>query len=306
MLQVQLRVAGRRCLVVGGGTVGTRRSRALLNAGADVVVVDPTPSAELEALAAPETRAVAPVAEPRSEWLELVRRPFRTSDVTDGPLVLVVAATDDTQVNAAVGSAAQQAGVLVNRADDVTAGDLAFPAVVRRGPVTIGISSAVDPAVGPAVEPSAVDPAVEPSAVDSGAPSAFGPRAPGATNSHPKEPIPALSRWLAQQIDEGVDTLIGLDEAALTDLARLLVEVRNELRGGKRLGAAESAAPAGSESGMFRSAQREDDQSPQLGKIPETEPQKAFDWHSVFDESILELVQAGRLVEAKERIFACL
>lgn len=302
MLQVQLRVAGRRCLVVGGGTVGTRRSRALLNAGADVVVVDPTPSAELEALAAPETRAVAPVAEPRSEWLELVRRPFRTSDVTDGPLVLVVAATDDAQVNAAVGSAAQQAGVLVNRADDVTAGDLAFPAVVRRGPVTIGISSAVapavDPAVDPAVEPSAVGPAVESSAAD--------PTAPGATNSHPKEPIPALSRWLAQQIDEGVDTLIGLDEAALTDLARLLVEVRNELRGGKRLGAAESAAPAGSESGMFRSAQREDDQSPQLGKIPETEPQKAFDWHSVFDESILELVQAGRLVEAKERIFACL
>lgn len=298
MLQVQLRVAGRRCLVVGGGTVGTRRSRALLNAGADVVVVDPTPSAELEALAAPETRAVAPVAEPRLEWLELVRRPFRTSDVTDGPLVLVVAATDDAQVNAAVGSAAQQAGVLVNRADDVTAGDLAFPAVVRRGPVTIGISSAVDPAVGPAVEPSAVDPPVEPSAL--------GPGAPSATNSHPKEPIPALSRWLAQQIDEGVDTLIGLDEAALTDLARLLVEVRNELRGGKRLGAAESAAPAGSESGMFRSAQREDDQSPQLGKIPETEPQKAFDWHSVFDESILELVQAGRLVEAKERIFACL
>ncbi len=225
MLQIQLRVEGRRCLVVGGGTVGTRRTRALLDAGADVTVVDPTPSATLEDLSANGSR------------LELLRRPFQSADVTDRPLALVVAATDDPGVNEAVGSAAQRSGVLVNRADDAASGDLAFPAVVRRGPVTIGVSSSLGAAA----------------------------------------PVPALARWVARQIDAGADQLIGLDETALSNLAEILLDVREELH------------------------------SPhQMGKTAQRQPGTPFDWHSVFDGSILELVQAGRLVEAKERIFACL
>ncbi|HTO00310.1 MAG TPA: NAD(P)-dependent oxidoreductase, partial [Microthrixaceae bacterium] len=199
MLQVQLRVESRRCLVVGGGTVGTRRAKALLDAGAIVVVVDPTPSATLETLAAGSDAAESvPASGNLSGRLELLRRNFADSDMTepDG-LILVVAATNDPATNAAVGAAARRAGVLVNRADDVGSGDLAFPALARRGPVSIGVST-------------------------HGATSGSGEVNAG--------PVPVLARWVAQRLDEGVDELLGLDAAALTLLAELLAEARAEVR----------------------------------------------------------------------------
>ncbi|MGB3412310.1 MAG: bifunctional precorrin-2 dehydrogenase/sirohydrochlorin ferrochelatase [Microthrixaceae bacterium] len=272
MLQVQLRVEGRTCLVVGGGTVGTRRARALLDAGADVVVVDPSPSSTLQDLAS-------------AGQVELKLRKFVQDDVdgevasggnrdggagTDrdrdggaGPdgdrdhdpadrhtqsvmIALIVAATDDPAVNEMVGAAARRVGILINRADDAAAGDLAFPAVVRRGPIAIGVSTST-----------------------------------GTTDA-----VPALARWVAECLDEGVDQLLGLDETALTQFAALLTEVREQLR-------ARVGQPPGPGSA-------------QTAESAELSGRSTLDWHSAFDGSILDLVQAGRLVEAKERILACL
>jgi siroheme synthase-like protein len=115
--------------VVGGGPVAARRTEALLAAGAAVTVVAPELDPALESLA-------------ESGSIEVRHRPFRTEDVDGGgSLVLVVTATGDDQVDRLVGERAAARGILVNRADDGPAGDLSFPAVVRRGPVSVAVGS---------------------------------------------------------------------------------------------------------------------------------------------------------------------
>lgn len=125
-LPVQLHVRGRRCVVVGGGPVGARRAASLADAGADVVVVAIEPGSRVRSLAA-EGR------------VELRRRAVRDDDVSAA--FLVVAATGVPEVDARVGELATSAGALVNRADDATEGSISFPAVVRRGPVAVAVST---------------------------------------------------------------------------------------------------------------------------------------------------------------------
>lgn len=125
-LPVQLHVAGRRCVVVGGGRVGRRRAARLAEAGADVVVVDVVVDEELTRLAAQGGVAVH-------------RGPFGPEQVSEA--FLVVAATDDPAVNDAVAHAARSAGALVNRADDAAEGDLDLTGVVRRGPLTVALGT---------------------------------------------------------------------------------------------------------------------------------------------------------------------
>lgn len=125
-LPVQLDVRARRCVVVGAGPVGSRRAATLHEAGAKVLVVAPDVSASVVALV-------------EGGSVELARRPFEPADL-DGAL-LVVAATGDRSVDDAVSVAAGARGVLVNRADRAERGDLAFPALVRRGPVRLAVDS---------------------------------------------------------------------------------------------------------------------------------------------------------------------
>jgi siroheme synthase-like protein len=128
-LPVQLDVRGRRCVVVGAGPVGARRTATLLAAGARVLIVAPDVGPAVAGLVA----ASGPDAP------ELARRPFEPADL-DGAL-LAVAATGSESVDAAVSRAAAARGVLVNRADRAELGDLSFPAVVRRGPVRLAVST---------------------------------------------------------------------------------------------------------------------------------------------------------------------
>ena len=121
-----LRIAGRRCVVVGGGAVAARKVRGLIVSGADVLVVAPEIGPELAALAEHDTIRVG-------------RRAFEPSDL-DGAL-LAFAATNDRAVNEAVVRAAQARGMIVNVADDPAACDFTVPAVVRRGDVTRAVST---------------------------------------------------------------------------------------------------------------------------------------------------------------------
>lgn len=125
-LPLQLRVRGRRCLVVGAGPVGTRRAATLAAAGADVVVVAPEPCADAEVLA-------------RDGVVELRRRTALDSDVQD--CLLVVTATGVSDVDESIARAATASGALVNRADGGGDGDVTLPAVVRRGPVQVAVST---------------------------------------------------------------------------------------------------------------------------------------------------------------------
>ena len=119
---VCLDLRGRRCLVVGGGRVALEKARGLLDCGADVLVVAPQIEEELAAL---------PV--------HVTRRPFRRSDVVRR--FLVVAATNDRLVNADVSSAAAEAGIPCNVADDPELCSFILPAVARQGAIQVGVST---------------------------------------------------------------------------------------------------------------------------------------------------------------------
>src|SRR5580700_9879547 len=119
-----LRLGGRRVVVVGGGAVATRRIPALLDAGADVVLVSPTVTASLEDLAAAG----------RIRWEE---RAYADGDCA----WLVNACTDDPAVNAAVAAAADQQRIWCVRADDAQASAAWTPASGRADDVRIGVLS---------------------------------------------------------------------------------------------------------------------------------------------------------------------
>jgi precorrin-2 dehydrogenase/sirohydrochlorin ferrochelatase len=113
---------GKSCLVVGGGRVALEKVHGLLDCEARVTVVAPRVDDELARL---------PV--------RVLRRPFEREDV-DGQL-LVIAATDDRRVNQAVSRAAAQRSTLCNVADDPELCSFILPALVRRDPIVVGVST---------------------------------------------------------------------------------------------------------------------------------------------------------------------
>ena len=120
---VHLRLAGRRCLVVGGGRVATRKARNLLECGATVTVVAPTIGDELAAL----------------PGVSCERRAYRSGEVAGYPLV--VTATGDPDVDGEVFRDGEQAGVWVNAADDPDHCSVVLPAVTRQGPIIATFST---------------------------------------------------------------------------------------------------------------------------------------------------------------------
>src|SRR5215470_15160467 len=121
-----LRLDGRRVVVVGGGGVASRRVPALLDAGAEVLLVSPKAAASLEDLAAAG----------RIRW---DARAYRPGDCAGA--WLVCACTDDADVNAAVAAEAEQQRTWFVRADDAGASAAWTPAAGRAGDVQLGVLS---------------------------------------------------------------------------------------------------------------------------------------------------------------------
>jgi precorrin-2 dehydrogenase/sirohydrochlorin ferrochelatase len=121
---VNLVVENRPCLVVGGGAVAARKAEGLLRCGARVHVVAPVVGDEVRRLAPPVTYEA---------------RPYRSGEV-DG-YRLVVAATGSREVNHAVFTDAERAGVWVNGADDPENCSFTLPAVLRRGSLVVTVST---------------------------------------------------------------------------------------------------------------------------------------------------------------------
>ncbi len=120
-------LAGRRCLVVGGGRIAEGRTRLLAAHGAVLRVVAPEVSDGLSAMEA----------DGRVE--EVRRRTFAPDDL-DG-VFLALAATNDRDVNAKIAELARGRGILCNVADDPQNSDVHVPALVRRGGLTVAIST---------------------------------------------------------------------------------------------------------------------------------------------------------------------
>lgn len=125
-LPVNLDLKGQPVLVVGGGAVAQRKAELLARAQAVVSVVAPDIRGELEALAN------------RSGGLAVRER--YAAPVLAGK-TLVVAATDDEDVNAQVSRDAKSRGILVNVVDRPALCTFIFPAIVDRSPVIISVSS---------------------------------------------------------------------------------------------------------------------------------------------------------------------
>jgi precorrin-2 dehydrogenase/sirohydrochlorin ferrochelatase len=115
-----------RAIVVGGGSVGTRKALALVESGAQVLVVSPEVTQELEACE-------------RARQLTIVRQSYSAEHL--GRFMLVVAATDSREVNAQIAVDAHTAGKLVNITDYADEGNFHTMAVHRSGDVVIAVSS---------------------------------------------------------------------------------------------------------------------------------------------------------------------
>ena len=121
-----LRVAGRSCLVIGGGRVAEEKVRSLLAAGARVTVISPQLTPGLRALAA-------------SEQITHQDRTYASSDA--GGFFLAYAATDDADLHVKIAADAAAAGTLVNVVDQPQLCDFIMPSIVERGDLVIATST---------------------------------------------------------------------------------------------------------------------------------------------------------------------
>ena len=123
---VLLDLAGRRCVMVGGGIIAERRVDGLIAAGARVTVISPRLTRSLAARAA-EGR------------IEHDPREYRPGDLAGADLVFV--ATDTGEVTAAVAREARERGLWINAADDPARCTFILPALVRRGDLTVAVAT---------------------------------------------------------------------------------------------------------------------------------------------------------------------
>lgn len=193
---VGLVLEGRPVLVVGGGAVAARKVEGLVRCGARVHVVAPEVADEIR----------------RSPGVTWEERPYRPGEAAGYRLVL--AATDDPEVNGTVSADAEAAGVWVNVADDPARCTVVLPAVLRRGPITVAVATGGE--------------------------------------------SPGLAAWLRRRLED----IVGPEYETL---CALVGEARRAVK--------ESGTPTGS-----------------------------VDWQSVFDSGILEMIRAGRISEARERL----
>ncbi len=123
---IYLEMSGRRCLVIGGGEVAERKAAALLAAGALVTVLSPD-----------VTEAIADWF--KQKTISVMPRYYQPGDLAQFDLVFI--ATDDPQVNAAIYREGKSYGIWVNSADDPARCDFILPSVLRRGELTVAVST---------------------------------------------------------------------------------------------------------------------------------------------------------------------
>jgi precorrin-2 dehydrogenase/sirohydrochlorin ferrochelatase len=123
-----LKLSGRRCLVVGGGEIGLEKVEGLLACEGEVVLIAP--------------RAIEPLRELAAEGsIRWARREYAGPEDLDG-VFMVIAATDDTDVNIQIYDDAERGAKLVNVVDVPPLCNFILPAIIRTGPLAIAISTA--------------------------------------------------------------------------------------------------------------------------------------------------------------------
>lgn len=121
-----LNLTNRKCIVVGGGRVGRRKVEGLLSTGARIVVISPHFQPELQALA-------------DEGKIECEAREFAPTDLDDADLVF--AATDQPELNQKIAQLAHNKAVWINTTNDSEQCDFFVPSTVRRGALSVAIST---------------------------------------------------------------------------------------------------------------------------------------------------------------------
>jgi precorrin-2 dehydrogenase/sirohydrochlorin ferrochelatase len=123
---IALNISGRKCVVVGGGAVAARRIASLLDAEASISVISPTITPEIQ------------------QWVDeghVLHEAIAYNKETLNGALLVIAATNDPSVNAAVTRDAQAMGALVNDVETSERGDFVIPSVVRQGDLLLTVTT---------------------------------------------------------------------------------------------------------------------------------------------------------------------
>ncbi len=120
---------GRPCLIVGGGSIATRKARLLAKAEAQLIVVAPYISDEMQAMVV-------------ASHGECHFRDYESTDLDFG--YIVICATDNEQVNKLVSKEAQAKKLPVNVVDSPSLCSIITPSIVDRSPLMIAITSGGD------------------------------------------------------------------------------------------------------------------------------------------------------------------
>jgi len=123
---VFLDINDRNCLVIGGGSVGTRKALALVESGANVTVISPTVTDTLRSLA-------------RRGTINLKTRTYCPADMEG--MFLVFGATNQETLNRQINQDAERLNMLCNIADRPAVCNFILPATVKRGDLVIAIST---------------------------------------------------------------------------------------------------------------------------------------------------------------------
>ena len=121
-----LNIRGKKCLVVGGGTVALRKIEALLKHGAQVEIISPVLCTRLNQLV-------------ESEAIHWLRRDYQVGDLKDA--LLAIATTDDVKTNERIAEEARQRKILVNVVDNPQLSDFIVPSYFNRGNIAIAVST---------------------------------------------------------------------------------------------------------------------------------------------------------------------
>ena len=122
-----INIQGKKCVVVGGGEVALRRVRMLIHCGGRVTVASPVVHPELARFAKEGT-------------IHLNQREYGPQDIQGA--AIVIAATDAKEINCEVAREARKIGAFVNVVDDPEESDFIVPSHLKRGGLTIAISTA--------------------------------------------------------------------------------------------------------------------------------------------------------------------
>jgi precorrin-2 dehydrogenase/sirohydrochlorin ferrochelatase len=123
---IYLNVAGKNCLVIGGGPVAERKAASLLEYGAFIRIISPLAGEKITAWA-------------DQNLLKWVAREFEADDLDQ--IFMVFIATDDNSLNKEIADLCRQRGILVNAVDDPPNCDFFVPSVLRRDSLAVAIST---------------------------------------------------------------------------------------------------------------------------------------------------------------------